>query len=67
MQRFELTQINTSTGVAERAAEGVKFGDGTCAVKWESGVGKYGLSVFSDVTDIEKMYSGLTQVVIDAA
>jgi hypothetical protein len=67
MQRFELTQINAATGSPERAAEGVKFADGTCAVKWEAAVGKCGLAVFSDIGDIDKMYPGLTQVMIDVA
>jgi hypothetical protein len=67
MQRFELTQINTATGSPERAAEGVKFSDGTCVVNWEPYAGKYGFAVFLRVDDIEKMHSGLTMVMVDAA
>jgi hypothetical protein len=67
MQRFELTQINTATGSPERAAEGVKFSDGTCVANWEAAVGKYGLAVFKDIADIDKMHPGLTVVTIDAA
>lgn len=65
MRLFELHRDHDVSGVSGTGivAEGVEFSDGTCVVRWRSGVGSTG--VWHSIKDVETIHGhdGATRVV----
>lgn len=64
MQRFELTEINTATGVPEVVGQGCQFRNGALCIDWVGGIYR-GQSIVGAATDLTAMHPGLTMVMID--
>jgi Transcriptional regulator PadR-like family len=56
MRLFELHRDTDESGVSGTGivAEGVEYGDGTCAMRWKSGTAS--TAVYSSLADVEKIH-----------
>lgn len=65
MRRFELVRLVDITGVSGTGpvAEGVQFGDGTCALRWRTVTGS--TAVYASVADLETIHGHGGQTVIE--
>lgn len=63
---FELLRHEDESGVSGTGivAYGVKFGDGTCAVRWSTG-GTASTGVFESIADVEEIHGhdGKTEII----